>query len=98
MGNIDERLRIASMYKNNPDILQKHVEERNKIANELNERVIRIMEASPMYGKVDENGIMTFDFDVTTKEILRQLHDENDQHLRKLFPDLYKLSDYEKEN
>lgn len=96
-NNIDERLRVAMMYHNNPDLLKEQVEERNRIANELNEKVIRIIKTSPMYGKLDENGV-EFDFDVTTKEILKQIHDDNDQHLRKLFPDLYKLSDYEEEN
>lgn len=97
-SNIYERLRVAQMYSNDPDLLQRHVEERNKMADELNGRVMRIVEVSPIIGVINKDGQFTRELDVSTKELLKQISDENDEYLRKLFPDLYKLSDYEKEN
>ena len=68
------------------------------MADELNKRVMRIVEVSPIIGVINKDGKFSKELDVSTKELLKQISDENDAKLRKLFPDLYKLSDYEKEN
>lgn len=95
-SNIDHGMRVTMMYKNYPDMLNEHVKARNEMAEKLNEKVIRIMKVSPLFGILGEDGRV--DFDVTTKEILIQIKNENEKILRKAFPDLYLLADYEKEN
>ena len=97
-GNIDETLRVAQMYQNYPDLLKEHVEARNLMADELNEKVMKIVEVSPISRVIDKDGNITEVFDVATKELLKQISDENDYLLRKSFPDLYKLNDHEEKN
>lgn len=95
-GNIDPVLRVAEMYKNNTELLRKHVQERNEMADKLNERVIKFLKYTPMMGKVVD-GEMVYELDVSSKEILQAIRDENDNLLRKSFPDLYLISDFDNE-
>lgn len=114
-GNINPFRRVAEMYRSNPDMLSEHIDARNKMAEQLNEKIFAIVKTSPMLGMVETSeskedvikklregksldGEIKFDFDVTTKELLTQIRDENEKALRKAFPDLYLISDYEKEN
>lgn len=84
---LEELTRVAQMYLDDPERMSRELKDRNAMAEKLNKRVLNIIKTSPMYGKIDENG-HSYDFDVTTKEILEQLKQENEDALLKAFPDL----------
>lgn len=96
----DRKKESLSRIMRDEKYLQQRLEEHNARVHELNKPVIRLMEKSPVFARlnVDKDGISNLDFDASTKELLRDIKKHNQALLESEFADLYEINSWQKKD
>lgn len=102
-GSIDNVKKVIVGYMMNPDRLKEDIEHHNMMVHQLNEKIIKLIQFTPVFHvmSVDENGDTTITesrFDASTHELLTSLRKQNEDYLRRAFPNLYVYTDHLNDN
>lgn len=95
--------RVLMNYMRNPDLLRQEIEWHNEMVHQLNDKVIKLMEFSPVVHvfEVNENGepeLKGSKLDASSHELFTSIKQQNEILLRSKFPDLYVYTDHLEEN